>query len=90
MDNQTDRPNPQPLLYIAALLVLIIGLLAVLWVKERRQRISAQQEATNLRHENQTLRNVLQTLGTAGPTGAPQTRPGGAPASLPASRPGGR
>ena len=90
MDNRTDRQNPQPLLYIAALLVLIIGLLAVLWVKERRQRMSAQQNAANLRHENQTLRNALQAFGTAGLTGAPQTRPGEAPASLPASRPDGR
>jgi hypothetical protein len=37
------------------LLVVIIGLLAVLWSRERRIRVAAEQNVANLKHENQSL-----------------------------------
>jgi len=51
------------LTYVGILLVLIIGLLAVLWSRERRRRIAAEQNVANLRHENRTLRQAMQTMG---------------------------
>ncbi|MDP6542972.1 MAG: hypothetical protein QGH60_03220 [Phycisphaerae bacterium] len=85
MENHGDRDlsvrnpspsgsNPPHLLYIGILLVLIIGLLAVLWTRERRLRVAAEQNVVNLRQENQTLRNAM---GTIGAFRAPATQPGG-------------
>ena len=74
MDNHGDRDLPEPttsqsgannthLMYVGILLVLIIGLLAVLWTRERRRRVAAEQTAVNLRQENQTLRNAVGAIG---------------------------
>ncbi len=51
------------LTYVGILLVVIIGLLAVLWSRERRLRSAAEQNVVNLRHENQTLRQAMRTMG---------------------------
>ena len=72
-----SRANPAGLMYVGLLLVLIIGLLAVLWARERRLRVAAEQEAVNLRHlrqENQTLRKAMAAIGAFQ---APATQPGG-------------
>ncbi|MBL7220147.1 MAG: hypothetical protein ISS69_08530 [Phycisphaerae bacterium] len=85
MDNHCDRDlpespashpgaNPAHLMYVGILLVLIIGLLAVLWARERRLRVAAEQKTANLRHENQTLRKAM---GAIGAFQAPTTQPGG-------------
>ena len=69
--------NPAHLMYVGILLVLIIGLLAVLWTRERRRRVAAEQEVSNLRHlrqENQTLRKAM---GAIGGFQAPATQPDG-------------
>jgi len=95
MDNQANyehKPHHPPhMIFIAGLLVVIIGLQAMLWVRERRRRISAEQTAASLRHQNETLRGALKAISVGGRFGeAPATRPDDAPASRPASRPGGR
>lgn len=64
---------PAHLMYVGILLVVIIGLLAVLWTRERRLRVVAEQRVANLTHENQTLRRAM---GTIGAFRAPTTRPG--------------
>jgi len=88
MDNHDDRGLPEPpasqsgaspahLMYVGILLVLVIGLLAVLWARERRLRVAAEQEVANLRHlrqENQTLRKAMAAIGAFK---APATQPGG-------------
>ena len=85
MENHGDRDLPEPpaspsgaspahLMYVGILLVLIIGLLAVLWTRERRLRVAAEQNVANLRHENQTLRKAM---GAIGAFQAPATQPGG-------------
>jgi len=85
MENHGDRNLPSPpaspsgahsahLLYVGMLLVVIIGLLAVLWSRERRLRATAEQNAANLRHENQTLRKAM---GAIGAFQAPATQPSG-------------
>ena len=69
--------NPAHLMYVGILLVLIIGLLAFLWARERRLRVAAEQEVVNLRHlrqENQTLRKAMAAIGAFQ---APATQPGG-------------
>ena len=74
MENHGDRElpelpttqsgaNPAHLTYVGILLVLIIGLLAVLWTRERRLRVAAEQNVANLRHENQTLRKAMGAIG---------------------------
>jgi len=85
MENHADgdlseRPIPPScsggahLMYVGMLLVLIIGLLAVLWTRERRLRLAAEQNVANLRQENQTLRKAI---GAIGAFQAPATQPGG-------------
>ena len=85
MDNHGDRDlpelpashsgaNPAHLMYVGILLVLIIGLLAVLWTRERRLRVAAEQTTANLRHENQTLRKAMAAIGAFQ---APATQTGG-------------
>ena len=85
MENHGDRElselpvaqsgaNPAHLMYVGILLVLIIGLLAVLWTRERRRLVAAEQKITNLRHENQTLRKAM---GAIGAFQAPATQPDG-------------
>ena len=66
--------NPAHLMYVGILLVLIIGLLAVLWTRERRIRVAAEQNVANLRQENQTLRKAM---GAIGGFQAPATQPDG-------------
>ena len=66
--------NPSYPLFVGILLVLIIGLLAVLWSRERRFRVAAEQQVANLRHENQTLRKAMGAIGAFQP---PATQPGG-------------
>jgi hypothetical protein len=90
MENHGDRDVPQlppsqsgassaHLMYLGALLVLIIALLAILWARERRFRVAAEQEVANLRHhkqrllqENHTLRKAMAAMGAFQ---APATRP---------------
>lgn len=83
MENHGDRDLPEPpasrsganpahLMYVGILLVLIIGLLAVLWTRERRLRVAAEQNVANLRHENQTLRKAMAAIGAFQ---TPATRP---------------
>ena len=83
MDNHEDieapdTPAPQPgsnsasLMYIGILFVLIIGLLAVLWTRERRLRAAAEQDVANLRQTNDILKRALGTLGAFQP---PTTQP---------------
>lgn len=86
MENHGDRDVPQlpaspsgpsgeHLMYVGILLVLIIGLLAVLWTRERRLRVAVEQEVANLRHlrqENQTLRKAMAAIGAFQ---APATQP---------------
>ena len=85
MENHGDRElpelptsqsgdNPAHLMYVGILLVLIIGLLAVLWTRERRIRMAAEQNVANLRHENQTLRKAM---GAIGGFQSPATQPDG-------------
>jgi len=66
--------GPAHLMYVGILLVLIIGLLAVLWTRERRLRVAAEQEVANLRHENDTLRKAMAAIGAFQ---APATQPAG-------------
>ena len=66
--------NPAHLMYVGILLVLIIGLLAVLWTRERRLRMAAEQNVANLHHENQTLRRAM---GMIGALKTPATKPAG-------------
>ena len=84
MENHGDRELPETpasrpdansahMMYVGILLVLIIGLLAVLWARERRLRAAAEQNVVNLRHENQTLRRAM---GAIGGFQAPATQPG--------------
>jgi hypothetical protein len=74
MSNQGDGDLPQAstpttgsssahAMYVGMLLVVIIGLLAVLWSRERRIRVAAEQNVANLKHENQTLRKALGSIG---------------------------
>jgi hypothetical protein len=77
MDNHYDSYLPKPpvsasgsssvhLMYVGMLLVVIIGLLAVLWSKERRLRATAEQKVVHmqhLQHENQTLRKAIGAIG---------------------------
>jgi hypothetical protein len=85
MSNQGDGDLPEastPMMgsvsahamYVGMLLVVIIGLLAVLWSRERRIRVAAEQNVANLKHENQTLRKAL---GSIGAFQAPATQPEG-------------
>jgi|GEM_PF-3036925 len=62
------------MLYVGILLVVIIGLLAVLWTRERRLRVVAEQRAVRLHHENQTLRKAMAAIGVFQSSA---TRPGG-------------
>ncbi len=77
MDNNGDRVpseppstsatgNPGYLVFVGMLLVVIIGSLGVLWARERRHRVAAEQQIINLRNENQALRaiRVLRTAET--------------------------
>jgi hypothetical protein len=87
MENHDDGSLPKPpvsvsgsnsahLMYVGMLLVVIIGLLAVLWSRERRLRVIAEQKVVNMQHlqqENQTLRKAI---GAIGAFQAPATQPG--------------
>jgi len=90
MKNHGDRDVPQlpaspsgaspaHLMYVGILLVLIIGLLAVLWTRERRLRVAAEQNVANLRQHKQRLlqenRTLRKAMGTIGAFQAPATRP---------------
>ena len=60
------------LMYVGILLVLIIGLLAILWARERRSRIAAEQKAANLQHRCETLQKAMAVIKTLqGPTTQP-------------------
>lgn len=89
-----DQPPPAPqadarqMLLVGGMLVLIIVLLALLWVRERRARIAAQANVAVLRQRLQAVQ-MLGGLEAWGP-GLPSTLPldenadANAPASAPA------
>ena len=75
---------------IGGILVLIVALLAYLWVRERRARVTAQCEIIRLRRRLEMsersgalARMLLQSRGGPGPW------PGSRPATRPATRPAG-
>jgi len=95
--NMTENPDQRPpapradarqMLLVGGMLVLIIVLLAMLWVRERRARIAAQANVAVLRQQLQTVQ-MLGGLG-AWRAGMPSTLPldedgdANAPASAPA------
>ncbi len=71
-DGQCQRASAH-LTYVGILLVVIIGLLAVLWSRDRRLLSRAEQNVVNLRQENHTLRQAMSTMGDLR---AADTRPG--------------
>jgi hypothetical protein len=86
-----DQPPPSPqadarqMLLVGGMLVLIIVLLAMLWVRERRARIAAQANVVALRQRLQNVQ-MMGALGSLQP-GMPTTLPLGEdniPASAPA------
>ena len=54
------------LILVGGLFVLIIGLLATLWVKERRLRVSAQWDVVQLRQRVEGLEKTLLTVSLGG------------------------
>lgn len=73
------------LMLVGGLFVLIIGLLATLWVKERRLRVSAQWDVVQLRQRVEGLEKTLLTVSLDGLRLT--TRPAaGQPASRPAPK----
>ncbi|MBT3202501.1 MAG: hypothetical protein HN350_21590 [Phycisphaerales bacterium] len=59
-------PNHGPMLYMGILLIVIIGLLAVLFTRERQRRVNAEQNVINLRQQNKMLRDAMRSIGTLG------------------------
>jgi len=78
---QSPEPGLANFTYVGILLVVIIGLLAVLWTRDRRLlsterslRMAAEQRSASLQQENQTLR---QAMGAIGAFRNQTTQPGG-------------
>ncbi len=62
-----NRTGANYLVTVGVLLVIIIALLAVLWVRERRARVAAEQTAATAQRELEGLKAVLgRTLMTRG------------------------
>jgi len=59
-------PNHGPMLYMGILLIVIIGLLAVLFTRERQRRVNAEQNVINLRHQNKMLSDSIRSIGMSG------------------------
>jgi len=69
------RADGRYLATIGILLVLIIGLLAALWVRERRRRRRTEGQYASLRAQHDGLRGTLgQLLGTGGGRPGPSVR----------------
>ena len=73
MNNHDDRSHPAQadrpagssnthLVYVGLLLVIIIGLMAVLWSRERRLRATAEANVARLSTENESLRTKNDSL----------------------------
>ncbi len=65
-----SEPGLANFTYVGILLVVVIGLLAILWTRDRRSlsaerglRINAEQKAARLQHENDSLRRAMALIG---------------------------
>lgn len=65
-----SEPGLANFTYVGILLIVVIGLLAVLWTRDRRLlsaerglRITAEQKAVRLQQENDSLRRAMALIG---------------------------
>jgi len=64
-----DAASPTYLMVVGGLLVLIIAMLAVLWMRERSRRVTAEKDLMELVERNQKMAGLFSQMMAGGPKG---------------------